>query len=511
MICPRRCPYSRPEREGNRQLDEASVIELCMKTDRSTIRDFFLRLPLNQKLVAIMLLLSLCLMSILVFLYYQTEKEIYTEFENQIAGLSKGIQAGVEEVTSSGVTDEKRLQNYLRELKTKGVKEISIISNTDKIVSSTDPKNIGKWITRRKKELIFKAELGEPVTGEGQSYNVIIPVVAGNKHYGYIHLTINTEDFSAFLRLRIIKRIIAAAFVFAAGIIATVFLAKKYTKPIEEVVEAAKKVAGGDLNQELKTERKDEIGELTQSFNFMVNKLREERDLEERLRKAEHLAGIGQFSRSIAHEIRNPLNFISLSIDHIREKYKPLKDEDHETFDALITNIKKEIQRVSRFAESFLEFSRPLELSRQKTDIGILIEDVLDLVMAKARKEHIEIVREYQSLPELLVDPEFIKTCLYNVILNAFQAMPGGGRLAIRTTIREDRFFLALEDTGTGVPEDIAGKIFDPFFTTKSKGLGLGLALTKRVVEEHGGRVEFRSVEGRGSAFTMILPVKKEI
>lgn len=458
-----------------------------------------------------MLLLSLSLMSILVFLYYQTEKEIYTEFENQIAGLSKGIQAGVEEVTSSGMTDEKRLQNYLKELNTKGVKEISIISNSDKIVSSTNPKNIGKWITRRKKELIFKAELGEPVTGEGQSYNVIIPVVAGNKHYGYIHLTINTEDFSAFLRLRIIKRIFAAACVFAAGIVATVFLAGKYTKPIEEVVEAAKKVAGGDLNQELKTERKDEIGELTQSFNFMVNKLREERDLEERLRKAEHLAGIGQFSRSIAHEIRNPLNFISLSIDHIREKYKPLQNDDREAFDGLIMNIKKEIQRVSRFAESFLEFSRPLELSLQRTDMGMLIEDVLGLVMAKATKENIDIVREYRSAPELLVDPEFIKTCLYNVILNAFQAMPHGGRLSVKALTTDDKFLLALEDTGIGVPEEIAGKIFDPFFTTKNKGLGLGLALTKRVVEEHGGKVEFQSVEGKGSVFTMYLPTERRI
>jgi signal transduction histidine kinase len=486
------------------------MIVLCMKIDRTSIRDFFLKLSLNQKLVAIMLLLSLSLMSLLVFLYYQTEQEIYTEFENQIAGLSKGIQAGVEEVTSSGTTDEKRLRNYLKKLNTKGVKEISIISNSDKIVSSTNPKNIGKWITRRKKELIFKAELGEPVTGEGQSYNVIIPVVAGDKHYGYIHLTINTEDFSAFLRLRIINRIIAAACVFAAGIIATVFLAKKYTKPIEEVVEAAKKVAGGDLNQELNTDRKDEIGELTHSFNFMVNKLRQERDLEERLRKAEHLAGIGQFSRSIAHEIRNPLNFISLSIDHIREKYKPLTNEDHEKFDALIMNIKKEIQRVSRFAESFLEFSRPLELSFQKTDIGRLIEEVLDLVMAKALKEHIEIMKDYQALPELFVDPEFIKTCLYNVILNAFQAMPGGGKLSIRTKEKEDRFSLAIEDTGVGVPEEIVEKIFDPFFTTKSKGLGLGLALTKRVVEEHRGKVEFRSVAGRGSIFTMIFPMERK-
>jgi signal transduction histidine kinase len=481
-----------------------------MYLNKATIKDYFLRLSLNKKLTLMMLFLSITLMSTYIFLYSQTEKAMYEEFEKQTAELSKAIQVGVEEVTSSGATDEKRLQNYLKKLDTKGVKELSIISNSDKIISSTDPKNIGKWISTKKKELIFKAELGEPVTGEGHAYNVIIPVVAGEKHYGYIHLTINTEDFSTFMQKRLLQRIVAALLVFGIGMIFIIYLAGRYTKPIEEVVEAARKVAGGDLNQELKTERKDEIGELTQSFNFMVRKLREERELEERLRKAEHLAGVGQFSRSIAHEIRNPLNFISLSIDHIQEKYKPQNPENNGTFDSLFLNIKKEIGRVSKFAESFLEYSRPLELTLEKTDIGSLVEDILSLVMAKAHKEGIEIIREFEALPELMIDPEFIKTCLYNVILNAFQAMPDGGTLTLRTRLSENLFSFSVEDTGTGISGDFIGKIFDPFFTTKVKGLGLGLAITKRVIEEHKGTVEFVSREGKGSTVTLNLPVNKE-
>jgi nitrogen fixation/metabolism regulation signal transduction histidine kinase len=413
-------------------------------------------------------------------------------------------------VTGSGATDEKRLQTYLQQLSTRGVKEISVISNSDRIISSSNPRNIGKWITTKRKELIFRAELGEPVTDEGHSYNVIIPVVAGNRHYGYIHLTINTEDFSAFLQKRLLQRILAAALVFGLGIVFIVYFAKRYTKPIEDVVAAARMVAGGDLDQELNTERKDEIGELTQSFNFMVRKLRDERELEERLRKAEHLASVGQFSQSIAHEIRNPLNFISLSVDHIRERYKPGGGENREAFEALILNIKSEIQRLSRFAESFLEYGRPLELSLEKTDINRIIEDVLSLVTAKAQKDDIEIRKDFETAPALAVDPEFIKTCLYNVILNAFQAMHEGGRLTVRTKKMEGRFCITVEDTGVGISEEKAARIFDPFFTTKSKGLGLGLALTKRVVEEHGGKVEFRSSEGKGSALTILLPVDKE-
>lgn len=471
------------------------------------IRDYFSRLSLNKKLVALMLVQSLSIISILVFLYYQTEVSIYSEFEKQIADLSKGIQMGVEEVTSSGLPEEKRLQNYLTKLKTKGVKEISIISNSDKIISSTDPRNIGKWITKTKKELIFKAELGEPVIGEGQFYNVIVPVVANNKHYGYIHLTVNTEDFSAHMRKRLIRRITATAMIFGIGLLLSIILAKRYTKPIEDVVQAARNVAHGNLDQEIRTERKDEIGELAKSFNYMVGKLKEERVLEERLRKAEQLAGLGQFSMSIAHEIRNPLNFINLSIDHIQKKYEPREEGGKERFDSLIRNIKNEIQRVSRFAESFLEFSRPLELNLQKMDMVKLIEDVLELVKAKAEKDKIIIIKELGILPELYLDSGFIKTCLYNIILNAFQAMPDGGKVTIRTSRADEKLSVTVEDTGVGISAEKISKIFDPFFTTKQDGIGIGLALTKRVVKEHKGRIEFKSIEGKGSAVTIFLPL----
>jgi len=482
-----------------------------MTSLKSAAKNYFLRLSLNQKLMAMMLLLSFSLLIVYFLLYFQTERAMYREFEEQTVELSKAIQVGVEEVTSTGATDESRLQGYLKQLNRKGVKEISIISNnSDKIISSTDPKKIGKDVPTKRKELIFKAELGETVPGEGHAYNVIIPVIAGKKHFGYIHLIINTDDFSTMMRKRLFARLFAVIFVFGIGIVLTIYLARSYTKPIEEVVRVAQSVAAGNLNHELNSDRKDEIGKLAQSFNFMVERLREQRDLEEKLRKAEHLAGIGQFASSIAHEIKNPLNFISLSVDLIREKYKPVDSTTQQNFDSMIVNIKKEIQRVSRFAESFLEFGRPLELNRQMTDMDKLIDEVIDLVTAKAQMDNIEIRKSCASLPELFVDPEFIKTCLYNIILNAFQAMPVGGTLTVTTKQQDNSFLFIIEDTGIGIPEDRISRVFDPFFTTKTTGLGLGLALTKRVIEEHGGKVEIRSSEGSGTTFSIALPMEKE-
>jgi len=472
-----------------------------------SIKNYFLNLSLNKKLIGMMLFLSFILVSVLLFLYSQSEKALLTELENQTADLSKAIQVGVEEVTSSGYTDEMRLQHYLQKLNAKGVKEISIISNTDEIIASTNPMRVGEEVGPKKKEHIIKAELGEPVSKEGKVYNVILPVVAGNEHYGYIHLKINAEDFSEILKSNIIKRIVATSLVFGLGIVIAVFLSWMYTRPIHNVVNAARSVAAGDLTSNLTTDRKDEIGELTQSFNFMVQKLREERALEEKLREAEHLSGIAQLARGIAHEIRNPLNFISLSIDHLREKYAPLENVEKEKFESFIASIKHEIQRLNKLVGDFLDYGKPLKLSLQEVDMGSLINEIIALIWAKAEKDGIKIHYQCGEFPKLYLDPELIKTCILNVILNAFQAMPAGGDLTVSTNASDSRASVVIEDTGTGVSKENMPKLFEPFFSTKTTGLGLGLAMTKRVVEEHGGKVDFQSIEGKGSTVTISLPI----
>jgi signal transduction histidine kinase len=474
------------------------------------LRLSFFKPSLRLRLVAIMLFTSLSLVSILVVFYYQTEKALFNEFERRTSELSKAVQIGLKSAAGKNLSDAKSLEGYLSSLNPKGIKEISVISSADRIIASTKKESVGKWITERRKEMIFKAELGEPVTGDGLFYNVVIPVVSDNVTVGYIHLTLNTEDFSVFLRLNSIRRSIAALVVIGLGTLLAVVLAGRYIRPIKQVVGAAGKVAAGDLSQELPTDRRDEIGELSRSFNHMVERLRDDRDLKERLRTAEHLASVGQFAKSIAHEIKNPLNFISLSIDHMREVYRPADPAKTESFDSLVQNIKGEIQRISRFAESFLEYGRPFELRRRKTSLAIIVDSVLELATAKAQQGKIAIVREYDRLPEISLDPEFIRTCLYNIVLNAFEAMPDGGRLTVRAERLHERLSLAFADSGVGVEKEKLDKVFEPFFTTKSRGLGLGLALTRKVIEEHGGKVQFDSVPGEGSVVTLHFPLEEE-
>lgn len=472
-----------------------------------------IRPSLNMRLILIMVFLSFFLISILMIMYAYSERNLIKQMELQASDLTRAIQIGVEEVTTSkGATDEARLAQYLKKLNTKGVGEITIISNTDKIIASSDPKMVGAALSRKKKELIIRAELGDPVSDEGKIYNLILPVVAGETLYGYIHLKINREDFSDILRTNAITRILATCFVFGIGIIFTIILSRHYTKPIQSVVDASMRVSAGDLTQHIQVKSRDEIGKLSESFNFMVSKLREARLLEEKLQEAAHLSGLGQLSRHMAHEIRNPLNFISLSIDHIGQKYKPANSDDSEKFGSLISGIRQEIKRLDMIVNEFLEYSRPMILNRRMVNVDALLKDIFDLVWAKAEVERIKIVRETMASVELYVDPDLFKTCVLNAVTNAFSAMASkeeGGILKIKSIIDDGNLVLSISDNGEGVLPENLNKIFEPFFTTKERGLGLGLPMTRRVIEEHGGRVEFRSVYGDGSEIIFIMPVHK--
>ncbi|HPC73687.1 MAG TPA: ATP-binding protein [Syntrophales bacterium] len=471
-------------------------------------RNLFLNLSLNKKLVFMMLGLSFLLLSLLFIIYLQSERVLEKQLETQIVELTQAIQVGVEEVTGTGGTDEMRLRQYLKSLKSRGIKEISIISNKEEIIASTNPKSVGTPVGPKKKELIIKAELGErAVDEEGKTYNVIIPVIAGEAHYGYVHLQINADNFSEQLKLNTLKRIAATLLVFSLGIAISIFLALRYTEPIHNVVEAAKKVAAGDLNQSLPMDRKDEIGELTESFNYMVQKLKEEKKLEERLREAEHLSAVGQLARGIAHEIRNPLNYISLSIDHLKEKYRPADEARENKFDSLISSMKQEVHRLDKLVGDFLDYGKPLRLNLQPVDTKKLLSHIVEIIKAKADTEHVAIIESYDFLPELMLDYDLMKTCLFNIVSNAFQAMPEGGTITFRTERSDGKFNLHILDTGAGVPRENLERIFEPFFTTKSGGLGLGLAITRRVIEEHGGKIDFLSSEGRGSEVSITLPL----
>jgi signal transduction histidine kinase len=242
----------------------------------------------------------------------------------------------------------------------------------------------------------------------------------------------------------------------------------------------------------------------------MIQKLRENKMFQERLREAEHLITFGQLSKTIAHEIRNPLNFINLSIDHLLDK---LKSENlNKDYVNLLQNMKQEIYRINNLITEYLEYTKPLKLNKRSVNILEIINEVISLVEVSTQQKGINIITKYNVDNNLVLnlDIDLIKSCLLNIITNALQAMEKSPvkNLFIETELENNNILIKIKDTGEGVSEEIKEKIFEPFFSTKKEGLGLGLPLAKKVIEEHNGKIEFLSKLGQGSEVKIYLPLQ---
>jgi signal transduction histidine kinase len=503
------------------------------------------RLSLRGKLLLMMFGLLVLVLATLFLLYWRAERQLIAQVERHTADLSTAIQISVEQLTSKGRTSEARLQDYVRRLQRRGVREISIVSNEEEVVASSNPRRVGVRVDPRRKDLLITARLGEETAGSRsqKTYNLFVPIVIGNQRSGYILVSMILDDFAELAQANFLKRLLATVLVFGVGIIGTVALAWTYVTPISRVVAAARRVAQGHLDERLPDQRRDEIGELNRSFNEMVAGLNEKAELERRLHQAERMSAIAHLASGIAHEVRNPLNLINLSIDHLRARFLPAAAADREEFNRVAGDIKKEIHRLNDMIETFLKYGKPLKLHRQPADVRTLLDEVLEVADRKAAMDAVRVERVYAAdLPRAWVDVAHLKTCFLNLVLNAFQAMPGGGvlRVSARATGRPGpcprpghpasgpvgdatppdvdqpasgsppapSVAITFEDTGAGIAPEHVSKVFEPYFTTKEVGIGLGLALTKKIVEEHGGTIGLVSEPGRGTVVRVDLSLE---
>jgi signal transduction histidine kinase len=227
--------------------------------------------------------------------------------------------------------------------------------------------------------------------------------------------------------------------------------------------------------------------------------------LELRLARAERQATIGRLAGALAHEIRNPLTVIGTTVQYLRDRLPP----DHEQR-PLLDAADRKVREMDESLEGLLSFSRPLPLRPQPVDVAALLADVAGFVRGRAGRQDVEVTVETESgLSPVALDRRLMEQALLNLALNALEAMPTGGRLAFaaRTAPESGSVLLTVADTGAGIEGPELGAIFEPYFTTKRGGTGLGLALTRRIVEEHGGAIEATSEPGRGTTFVLALPV----
>ena len=225
---------------------------------------------------------------------------------------------------------------------------------------------------------------------------------------------------------------------------------------------------------------------------------------EAQLIRSEKLAALGQLAAGFAHEIRNPLTSINILIHSMREK-PPSGDSYKEDFKV----IEEEIHRINEIVDQFLRFAKPAPPLLEKTEVSSIFEETLQLLRPQIEKQLIVVEKEFQPLPIILIDREQMKQAILNLLLNAIQAMPGAGHLTLKGQNSEDGqwIHLSIQDSGVGIPGEDMNKLFDPFFSTKEGGMGLGLSIAHRIIDQHHGKIEVESTLGEGTLFTVWLPV----
>jgi signal transduction histidine kinase len=301
--------------------------------------------------------------------------------------------------------------------------------------------------------------------------------------------------------------------VLLASTLLVAILVWRFTRPITELSNAARRVAAGDFNFRVPAaDRSDEMGQLASHFNEMIARLGHMRELEGLLHQAEQSAVVGRLASAIAHEIRNPLNYINLTLDHLRTAFAPEEKKKRETFERLAQQLKLEVARINSRISEFLNYSRPADLELQPLDLKAEAEDALRMVEVKAQESGIETrVEQTGDVPLVMCDPEALRSVFTNLIINGLQAIDGeGGNLTIKISAENSGHNARIEitDTGHGIaPEDIS-KVFEPYFSTKDTGTGLGLAIVKKAVDDHGGTISVKSKLGDGTTFTITLPTK---
>jgi nitrogen fixation/metabolism regulation signal transduction histidine kinase len=295
----------------------------------------------------------------------------------------------------------------------------------------------------------------------------------------------------------------AAGLALGLAALAAVLVAGRLARPIRDLANGAGRIARGDFDASVQPQGGDELGALARAFNTMAGDLRTSR---ERLVQAERVAAWREMARRLAHELKNPIFPIQVSLDTLGRALERDPASFPDLFRASSATIRQELQALKRIVEEFSEFARMPRPRPRPTDLNAVAAQALALHRDRAPGVHVE-AELAEGLPPVTVDPDLLGRALSNLVANAFEAMPEGGTLSLRSRADGDHVEVEVEDTGPGLSEEQRTRLFAPYFTTKRGGTGLGLAIVQGIVSDHGGRVDVRSAAGRGTTFTLSLPV----
>jgi signal transduction histidine kinase len=462
-----------------------------------------------------------CTSAILTWGYFNHRRQILNYVSGETSRLLTVSQLAQTQIAPKTSVDE-ALKIYQKKLQDLGLSSVSTTSTEGKVVASTNPGQVGKKIPIKKRHLETRKdpvrlaaefpELDPYPSNEQTAFTIQYPLVLGDQVIGYAVIKGESDQVTTLSRLWYKRRLYWILGTMLAALCMVLYLAFLFTKPVDQLVAGAQQVAAGNLYISLPSRGSGEMRHLAQTFNQMVERLRENRALQERLNEAEKLSLLGRFAATVAHEVRNSLNFINLSIDQIRAKHLNGDNRAGRDLQRNLLNIKDEISRLNHLVNDVLAAGRQAPPTLVSCDLKATLSEALALVGRQARHQGIQIKLDLPpDLPIFLLDAAQIKTCFLNILTNAIQAMPGGGQLRIFAAVIKapnaaECLQLHFADTGPGIPPGEREKVFAPFYSTKATGFGLGLAIAKKIIEDHAGRIFVDNGDRPGTDLVVQLP-----
>ena len=294
------------------------------------------------------------------------------------------------------------------------------------------------------------------------------------------------------------------------GLVLGWWVSARVTRPLEELAAGARDVAAGHWEARVSVRSRDEIGQLADAFNGMTRQLAEQR---ERLLQTERVAAWRELARRLAHELKNPLFPLQLTVENLQRAREQTSEQFDEVFFESTATLRAELENLKTIVSRFSDFAKMPPPEFEPVDLNELIRSTVKLFepqLAPVGRPHItpELYLD-ENLPRPQADPTLLRRALENLILNALDAMPAGGTLTVRTAQRSGAVRLEVTDTGEGLTPEECARLFTPYYTTKRHGTGLGLAIVQSVVSDHSGRIEVESAPGAGTTFRIELPLEQ--
>ncbi len=296
------------------------------------------------------------------------------------------------------------------------------------------------------------------------------------------------------------------------GLVLGWWVSARVTRPIEELAAGAREVAAGHWEARVEVRSRDDVGQLAEAFNEMTRQLAEQR---ERLVQTERVAAWRELARRLAHELKNPLFPLQLTVENLQRAREQGADQFDEVFFESTSTLRAELENLKTIVSRFSDFAKMPPPEFEPVDVNELVRSTVKLFepqLAPVGRPHItpDLYLD-ENLPRPQADPVLLRRALENLILNSLDAMPAGGTLTVRTAQRSGAVRLEVTDTGQGLTPEECARLFTPYYTTKRHGTGLGLAIVQSVISDHGGRIEVESAPGVGATFRIELPMEQKL